>query len=177
MKIIYIQQFLRGQLMHIVSIAGTVSAIIAAWASIKHLRPKAKPSMEDPKVTVPLLHPNTHYCSGQFLMRNSGPKVCSITNISLKSIIPLPKIYTVYINQHPCDYPGGKGAQILPVPVEGFILKRIFFRTADIEEEHREQARRHGLPNSVILEVTFDCISKPISKTLYREGDTPQYSK
>lgn len=171
-----IQQFFMEHFMNIVSIARTFAAIIAALASIKALRPKAKPSVEDAKVTLPLFHPNTHYCSGQFLIRNSGPKVCSITHISLKSIIALPKIYRAYINQHPCDDAGGKAAQILPVPVEGFTPKQIFFRTAEIESLHREEAKRNGLPNSVILEVGFDCRSKPISKILYREADTPQYS-
>jgi hypothetical protein len=165
-KLVY--EFLITNLMQILTAIGMVAAIVAAWASVKVLHPKAKPSLEEFKTLIGLYSQERIIMQGDFLVRNTGPKPCSITGIHLKGSISFPDINVVSVNAQPDIY--GRGGHKLPLPIEGHILKRVFLITEPGGACPKE------MPESIILEVKFDCMKEPIRKTVNRVGDTNQYS-
>ena len=175
MKLGYIAKLIMTNIMSIVNAIGTIGAVIAAYASVKTLYPKAKPRLEKTRVSLSIHVPNTRTCSGELLVCNSGPKPCSITDIVLKSDnIDLPKYNLVAVNQRPRpgSMVGDGNTQKLPLIVEPYIQKQVFFRTVEAEGIYS----RDKLPATVTLAVSFDCKKEPICKALYREGNTSHYS-
>ena len=164
-------QFFSNNLMNIVVIISAIAAVVAAFASVKALCPKAKPSIEGPNVWLAIHHANTRWNKGYFLAQNTGGKAYTINNVAIHcASIDLQDYNLVDVNQWPGEGVGKNGAQKLPLSVEANIPKQVFFHTEEIPKKYEGE-----LPNSVTLEVHLSCEPKLIVKTLYREDDTNHY--
>lgn len=138
----------------------------------KLFRKKAKPKVEQVYASLAIHHPNTKTCSGRFLVSNAGPRICNINEIKLLSNISLPKLNLAAIGQWPGLSVGDKGAQKLPISIPVDQPKWIFFRTEEVTKPYQG-----NLPGSVVMEICFDCLRKPIRRTLKRESDGHQYNE
>ena len=159
---------------HMDFLLNILSSIISSTIGplLKLFRKKAKPKVEQFYASLPIHHPNTKTCSGRFLVSNAGPRICNINDIKLLSDISLPKLNLAAIGQWPGRSLGDKGAQKLPISIPVNQPKWVFFRT-----EESTATFRGDLPDSVVMEIRFDCLRKPIRRTLKREHNGHQYKE
>ena len=75
------------------------------------------------------------------------------------------------VNQWPGDGVGQGDTQKLPLGVEGYASKQIFFKTKEATEKYEGE-----LPAQVVLDIGINCASGTITKTLSREGNTHHYN-
>lgn len=164
-------QWLMGNLMTFVTTVGAMAAVVAAVASVQALHPRPKPIVENPHVSLAIHHANTRHNSGFFLAKNGGPKPYGITDIAVRCpTINLPDYNLVAVNHWPGAGVGRDGTQKLPLSVEGYASKQIYFHTEEVARKYEGK-----LPDSVTLEIRVACKPMIIVAALHREGDTHKY--
>jgi len=101
-------------------------------------------------------------------MRDKGPRPCETIHLAVRcDSIELPEYNLVAVNQRPGEGVGKNGAQKLPLVVEGYWSRQIFFHTEEVSKRYEGK-----LTDSITLEVTLNCKAKTITKTLSREDAT-----
>lgn len=155
-----------------------LTAIWAAAATgcviflIKRLLPKAQPGITEVQVRIdPCDLHSFRFFKGNFIAVNSGCKRCNLTDVQLQH--ESLNFETNYIiderrrdltTQHKVV----TGEQ-LPLPINKNKKKNIFF-TGSHEIETIE-----GLPQTLSLEVTFDCRKEPLIYSLVRKLNSKKY--
>jgi len=132
---------------------------------IKGFLPKVKPKLIEADAAIPLFHPNTKVCSGRFIVANTGPQRCNITDIKLNNMINLPKVNLVSIVSRPRYGMVGEHDRKLPIPIDGHSRTQVFFITEDIPRPFEGTQ-----PDSVMLKVIFDG-RRILSQKLFQKGN------
>ena len=164
--------FIKENLVLFIGVWGALAATLGAYFTCKVLRPKAKPSIIDPQITINQSD-HTLYNSviGRFIAANEGPKPCNLLNV---------KVSADNLNFDVCTVAEkvvleltdlGKRSGELPALIIGHEQKTISFKSTHNKKSSDE------LPQSLILEVTFSCKGKPIRQRLDRIADTSKYRK
>jgi len=149
---------------------GAISATIGAYFAFKLLRPKAKPSIVDPEISINLSDFGPYNAAiGRFIGANDGPKPCNLLNVMISANNLTFDEYTVAENVVLGVTDLGKRSGELPAFIKGHKHKTFSFRSTHNIKMGDE------LPQSLILEVTFSSNNEPIRKRLNRIADTSQY--
>jgi hypothetical protein len=148
------------------------AAIACVIFLIRRLLPKANPGITEVQVRIdPCDLHSFRFYKGNCIIVNSGCKGCNLTGVQLlhESL----NFETNYvIDESKRDLTGqdeGKIDEQLPLPINKNKKKRIFF-TGSHEVETLEK-----LPQTLSLEVTFDCRKKPLLYSMVRKLNTKKY--
>jgi hypothetical protein len=118
---------------------------------IKGFFPKFKPKLIEADASIPIFHPNTHVCSGRFIVANKGSQRGNITDIKFNDMIIIPKVNLVSTVGYPRYGRVGEHDRKLPMPIDGHSRIQVFFITEDIPRPFKGTQ-----PDRVTLEVIFD---------------------
>jgi len=142
--------------MDFVMIAGTIAAIVAAVASVKALFPKAKPRIVRSEVSWPD-SASGNRLEGNIIVANNGPRACTIVGVQAEA-----DGFSITTSAATSEYS-------LPRSLRGHERETLSF-SCHIETQGQSP------PETVIVQIEFDCSKKPIAKRLSRHAATLEYS-
>jgi len=129
---------------------------------------KAMLSIKNCYATFPVNHPNTRICKGNFVILNTGRSVCNIEDLLLVGENIRLKYNLISEGHWPSNAVGVNGTRKLPFLVPVDKPQQLFFT-------FEEPLKPFPLPDTVVLEIHFDCLKKPIQKSLKRDSGGHQY--
>ena len=147
----------------VIASVGTLAAIVAAIASIKALLPKAKPVINEMEVFWPDLDLSANErLEGTAKVFNNGSRPCSIMTIRFLAdgweIKTLP----------------ATAEERLPKPIEAHHPAKLKFRCS-VKPQQTAENDTDRTPDTLTMELGFDCVDKPLRKVLTRVGDTDTF--
>jgi hypothetical protein len=162
--------FIKENLVLLIGVWGAIAATLGALFTYKILRPKSKPSIVDPEITINKSDvPQYNTAIGRFIAANDGPKPCNLLNVMISAnnlTFVEYKIAEKFILGL-ADL--GKRGGELPALISEHEQKTFSFTS-------RYNIKRNDeLPQFLLLEVTFSGIKEPIRKRLSRIADTNKY--
>jgi hypothetical protein len=171
--VIFLWSFLRESGTMLAVIWAAATAIYAVFLVRNVLRPKARPGIVNARITVdPGDLPSFRFFQGSFVATNTGGRHCELTAVRLGRE-NLNFDVTNVTDKDPEDIVGqqtGTGSDELPLSIMKNKATKIFFLGA------HQIATIEKLPETLTLEVTFDCGKKPLACGMVHEPGTKKYS-
>jgi hypothetical protein len=165
--------FLKERAAPLTAIAAAAAVIYVVLLTRRSLRSKAKPGITDARAKAnPGDLPSFRFLKGSFVAVNSGGKHCDLMRVRLLhenfnfEISDITDERTEDIAPHEKD----KIGEQLPLSVNRNKTTRVFFFGLHDVETLAE------LPETLSLELTFDCSKEPLLYSLVRDSDTNRYA-
>lgn len=166
----FLWTFIKENIVLLIGVWGAVAATLGAFFTYKVLRPKAKPSIVDPGITINKSDFAPYNAAiGRFIAANDSPKPCNLLNVMISANNLTFDEYTVAEKLVLELNDLGKRSGELPALISEHEQKTFSFRSKHNIKMGDE------LPQYLILEVTFSSNKEPIRKRLNRIADTDQY--
>ena len=164
--------FLREYATLLTAIWAAAATIYGVFLTRKLLRAEVEPGITDAQVTVePFDLPSFTFFKGSFVAVNSGRRRCNLTSVRVLHE-SLNFETTDITDQKTRDFTAkdkGTIGKQLPLSINRNKEKRIFFIGSHKVETLEE------LPETLSLEVTFDCSKEPLLYGMVRKSDTKIY--
>jgi len=158
--------FVRSHAMLIVGIWAAVAATFSAWWARKALRPKARPRIVDPKITVATKKIMAYEAAaGSFVVANDGSKPCNLQEVRISAADLTFEVVAVTDEMVLSVDKLNKTAGKLPLLIRAYEHKTVFFNARHKIEE---------LPQTLNLEAKLDC--RTIRQEVNRVGKTYEYT-